>query len=163
MKDGEDRWKRAVSYSKIALSILPTAPPASWFNRLGMRHQPKPGRQDGPSARPASVCWSTSEGMESGKPWSTSPQSPDRYGPRMMQVRFAFHPKLLATCCKPGSPTTCFRSLSGTQQRSSKVSSYRVNRLKTVAEVVRKLAEVVLQVIEIVMRNHFAEVAEVSL
>jgi hypothetical protein len=35
MKDGEDRWKRSVSYSKIALSVLPDGPSSLVVDRIG--------------------------------------------------------------------------------------------------------------------------------
>jgi hypothetical protein len=35
MKDGEDRWKRAVKYSKIALSILPEGPTSLVVESIG--------------------------------------------------------------------------------------------------------------------------------
>ncbi len=95
MKDGEDRWKRSVSYSKIALSILPDGPASLVVDRIG----------DAPPARPQGSGWpdkdmcrrvisAINEAWITGKPWSHSPQSPDRFAPKMMAQRFEIPMKI---------------------------------------------------------------------
>jgi hypothetical protein len=95
MKDGEDRWKRSVSYSKIALSVLPDGPSSLVVDRIG----------NAPPAQPRGSGWpdkdvcrrvlaDLNDAWTVGKPWSVSPQSQDRYGPRLMNVRFDIPAKI---------------------------------------------------------------------
>lgn len=96
MKDGEDRWKRSVSYSKIALSVLPDGPSSLVVQRIG---NAPVARQEASSGWPdKDVCRrilsDINEAWISGKPWSTSIQSQDRYGPRMMHTKFEVSAKL---------------------------------------------------------------------
>jgi hypothetical protein len=89
MKDGEDRWKRSVSYSKIALSVLPDGPASLVVDRIGST---PPARPQGNGWPDKEVCrrvlHAIGEAWIAGKPWSHSPQSPDRFAPKMMAQRF---------------------------------------------------------------------------
>ena len=89
MKDGEDRWKRAIQYSKIALSVLPEGPSSLVVQQIGNAPAAQPKTNGWPDRDTCKrVLVDINDAWISGKPWSTSPQSPDRFGPRMMQVRF---------------------------------------------------------------------------
>jgi hypothetical protein len=89
MKDGEDQWKRSVAYSKIALSVLPDGPSSLVVQRIG----------NAPPARAVASGWpdketcrrvlnAINEAWITGKPWSHSPNSPDRFAPKVMAQRF---------------------------------------------------------------------------
>lgn len=89
MKDGEDRWKRAVSYSKIALSVLPDGPSSLIVQQIGNAAATRPASSGWPDRDTCKrILVDIREAWDAGKPWSTSPQSPDRFGPRMVNVRF---------------------------------------------------------------------------
>lgn len=94
-KDAEDGWKRSVSYAKIQLAIDPEGPSSLVVERIG--DTPPPAKAD--SGWPDKdtcrrIISAINEAWISGKPWSTSPQSPDRYAPRMMVVKFEISAKL---------------------------------------------------------------------
>jgi hypothetical protein len=89
MKDGEDGWKRAVSYSKIALSILPDGPSSLVVGRIGTAPVAASQGNGWPDKEMCRrVISAINEAWIAGKPWSHSPQSPDRYAPKMMAQRF---------------------------------------------------------------------------
>jgi hypothetical protein len=89
MKDAEDGWKRSISYAKVPLSIMPEGPSSLVVERIGVapKAQPKPSNwPDKETCR--RILSEVNEAWISGKPWSTSPQSPDRFAPRMLHVKF---------------------------------------------------------------------------
>lgn len=95
MKDGEDRWKRSVSYSKIALSVLPDGPSSLIVARIG---NTPPVRPQGNGWPDKEVCRrvlnAINEAWISGKPWSHAPQSLDRFAPKVMAQRFEISVKV---------------------------------------------------------------------
>lgn len=94
MKDGEDRWKRAIQYEKVPLSILPEGPSSLVVKQIGDAPPPAVRTNGWPDK---DVCRrilaAIHEAWMSGKPWSHAPQSPDRFGPKMMSVHFGVHAK----------------------------------------------------------------------
>jgi hypothetical protein len=95
MKDGEDGWKRAVSYSKIALSILPDGPSSLVVDRIGAAPVAKSQGSGWPDKDMCRrVVSAINEAWITGKPWSHSPQSPDRFAPKMMTQRFEIPNKI---------------------------------------------------------------------
>ena len=89
MKDGEDGWKRSVSYSKIALSVLPDGPASLVVDRIG----------NTPPARPEGLVWpdketcrrvlnALNEAWIAGNPWSVQRQSRGRYMPKLVAQKF---------------------------------------------------------------------------
>lgn len=90
MKDGEDRWKRAVTYSKIALSILPDGPSSLVVDRIGTPPavEKSSGWPDVDKCR--RVVSAINEAWISGKPWSFEPQSKrsGRYAPMLISSGF---------------------------------------------------------------------------
>jgi hypothetical protein len=95
MKDGEDRWNRTITYKKVPLSILPEGPSSLVVERIGT---PPPAAARGNGWPDKDVCRRVladiSSDWESGKPWSVSPQSQDRFGPRLMHLRFDISAKI---------------------------------------------------------------------
>lgn len=90
MKDGEDRWKRAVTYEKIALSVLPDGPSSLVIGRIG-----------GPAATDPRAAWpdketcrrilnGVNEAWISGRPWSSAPntKSTGRYAAKQISQHF---------------------------------------------------------------------------
>jgi hypothetical protein len=89
MKDGEDRWKRAISYKKVPLSILPDGPSSLVVEQIGAPPPIAPRTSGWPDRDTCRrVVNAIEEAWISGKPWSHSPQSPDRFAPKMMAQRF---------------------------------------------------------------------------
>lgn len=88
-KDGEDRWKRTVRYKKVDLSIMPEGPTSLVVESIGQfKEAPAHGTVLPPTDTCRRVISAINEAWISGKPWSHSPQSPDRYAPKMMAQRF---------------------------------------------------------------------------
>jgi hypothetical protein len=72
MKDGEDRWKRAVTYQKMALSILPDGPSSLVVERIG--NAPPTTRKEGSNWPERDICRQILAGIDeqwtNGKPWA---------------------------------------------------------------------------------------------
>lgn len=95
MKDADDGWKKAVSYSKIALSVAPDGPSSLVVNSIGTAPQvPAQGAAWPDKETCRRVISAINEAWISGKPWSHSPQSPDRFAPKMMAQRFEISVKV---------------------------------------------------------------------
>jgi len=91
MKDAEDGWKKAISYSKIALSIAPDGPSSLIVNSIGSPVAVAQDRNKWPDKETCSrVLAAIREAWFTGKPWSTSPQTQadGRYAPRLMVTMF---------------------------------------------------------------------------
>lgn len=89
MKDGEDRWKRAVQYTKISLSLAPDGPGSLVVQQIGTPPPPAKATSGWPDRETCRrILNAVNEAWISGKPWSHSPQSPDRFAPKMMAQRF---------------------------------------------------------------------------
>jgi len=91
MKDAEDGWKKAISYSKIALSIAPDGPSSLIVNSIGAPAAVAQDRNKWPDKETCSrVLAAIREAWFTGKPWSTSPQTQGdgRYAPRLMVTMF---------------------------------------------------------------------------
>jgi hypothetical protein len=89
MKDAEDGWKRSVSYSKIALSVLEDGPSSLVVERIGA----SPAEQKIKASWPDSdtcrrVLGALNEAWIAGNPWSRFAQSRGRYMPKLIAQRF---------------------------------------------------------------------------
>lgn len=95
-KDGEDRWKRAVRYKKIDLSIMPEGPTSLVVESIGASQeaQKSNGWPDKETCRRALNA--INEAWISQKPWSFEPQSKrsGRYAPARISSLFNVHPKI---------------------------------------------------------------------
>lgn len=89
MKDAEDGWKRSVTYSKIALSVVDDGPSSLVVERIG----------DAPAPQQRAMTWpdkvtcrrvlsALNEAWIAGDPWARWPQSRGRYMPELIARRF---------------------------------------------------------------------------
>jgi hypothetical protein len=89
MKDGEDRWKRAISYEKVALSILPDGPSSLVVAKID-----KPPKAGGDGLPDHATCRRMlsfiREAWDSGKPFSNSKHTErhGRYAPAIIAKQF---------------------------------------------------------------------------
>lgn len=91
MKDAEDGWKKAVGYSKIALSVAADGPSSLVVRSIGEAAEKVQGGAQWPDKLKCQrVLAAIREAWFLGKPWSTSPQTQreGRYGPRLMVTQF---------------------------------------------------------------------------
>ncbi len=96
-KDGEDRWKRAVSYKKVELSIMPEGPSSLVVESIGPANekvQKGAGWPDKDTCR--RVINAMDEAWISGKPWSsyTHAKKHGRYAPAIISANYKVHPKI---------------------------------------------------------------------
>lgn len=91
MKDGEDRWKRSVSYSRIALSVLPDGPSSLVVDRISVAGAPqKQGSQWPNSTMCRRVKNFIGEAWDSGNPLSNAANTrgSGRYAPAVIAKHF---------------------------------------------------------------------------
>jgi hypothetical protein len=95
-KDGEDRWKRAVKYKKVELSIMPEGPTSLVVESIGdsLAAQKVSGWPDKDTCR--RIVNAINEAWISSKPWSFEPQSKrsGRYAPALISRGFQVPQKL---------------------------------------------------------------------
>jgi len=89
MKDAEDGWKKAISYSKIALSVAPDGPSSLIVKSIGGAPAAQQRESKWPD-RPTClrIQSALNEAWIAGDPWSKWPQSKGRYMPELIARRF---------------------------------------------------------------------------
>jgi hypothetical protein len=91
-KDGEDRWKRAIRYKKVELSIMPEGPTSLVVESIGEPAAEAKKQSGWPDDETCQrVLAAVREAWFNGKPWSNVPQSKrdGRYAPKLISSRFA--------------------------------------------------------------------------
>jgi hypothetical protein len=93
-KDGEDGWKRSVSYQKMALSVLPDGPSSLVVERIGTAPAPRHESSNWPDKETCRrVLSALNEAWIAGNPWSETRQSRGRYMPKLIAQKFEIAPK----------------------------------------------------------------------
>jgi hypothetical protein len=95
-KDGEDRWKRAVRYKKVDLSMFPDGPSSLVVESIGESKEAAQGGVWPDKDTCRRVLNAINEAWISGKPWSFEPQSKrfGRYAPKQISSGFKISAKL---------------------------------------------------------------------
>lgn len=89
MKDAEDGWKKAVAYSKIALSVLEDGPSSLVVERIGHAAPPQQRATSWPDKDTCRrILSALNEAWIAGDPWAKWPQSRGRYMPELVTRRF---------------------------------------------------------------------------
>jgi hypothetical protein len=95
-KDGEDRWKRAVKYQKVELSIVPDGPSSLVVESIGESKEAAQGAGWPDREMCRRVLNAIEEAWHQGKPWSSYVHAKKfgRYAPALMSSQFKIHPRL---------------------------------------------------------------------
>jgi hypothetical protein len=93
-KDGEDGWKRSVSYQKMALSVAPDGPSSLVVERISSAPAPRNGASNWPDKETCRrVLSALNEAWIAGNPWSETRQSRGRYMPKLIAQKFEIAPR----------------------------------------------------------------------
>jgi hypothetical protein len=90
-KDGEDRWKRAVRYKKVELSIMPEGPTSLVVESIGEAPAENKAQSGWPDKETCQrVLAAIREAWFTGKPWSNQPntKAEGRFAPKLISSRF---------------------------------------------------------------------------
>lgn len=95
-KDGEDRWKRAVRYKKVDLSIMPEGPTSLVVESIGQSKETPQGDRWPDKETCRRIINAINEAWITKKPLSFEPQSKryGRYAPAVISSSFNVHAKV---------------------------------------------------------------------
>jgi hypothetical protein len=91
-KDGEDRWKRAIRYKKVELSIMPEGPTSLVVESIGEPPVEAKAQSGWPDKETCQrVLAAIREAWFTGKPWSNQPntKAEGRFAPKLISSRFS--------------------------------------------------------------------------